>query len=210
MSLSVLVRNKEQYDVVKKYEVETIYTDNIDLAREFPDMYYAPWKEEKEVSVKKLLIRDLGLLEKYHGTHDIILDYGLNIANLSTIELFLEYGVKKMTLSVELSLEELKFFKNLEFLPIEMLIYGRVIDMTLKRHPIIKENGYELEDVKKRKYPVKVDKNQTVYLYHHEPINRLNDIPKYVSLGIQNFRIDFYEETEREIQHVLESYFQKI
>ena len=115
-----------------------------------------------------------------------------------------------MTLSLELNLEELKYFKNLKKNPLEILLYGRVIVMTLKNHPLIKEKGYSLEDKKKRQYPIKVDENKTVYIYHHEPINKLEEIKEYMELGIRNFRIDFFEEKESEINEVLMKYFSKL
>jgi len=136
----------------------------------------------------------------------VILDYGLNIANISTIHLLKEIGAERMTLSVELSLEELQFFEKLENEPIEIFIYGRVVDMTLKNHPFIKENGYILEDMKGKKYPTKVE-NGVVSIYHHEPMNHFEKIREYTKLGIKNFRMDFFEESEEEIRKILNNFF---
>lgn len=205
VKLSVFIRNEQQYKIVKNFDIETIYTDNLELIKKDQNLYYAPSKKENITLQKKLLIKDVGFLEKYKDTHEIILDYGLNIANQSTIELFEKWNVQKMTLSLELTLEELNYFQDLKSHPVEILIYGRVIDMTLKKHPLINENGLILEDLKKRKYPVKVKEDKTVYIYHHEPINKIKDIKKYIDLGIRNFRIDFYEEEEKEIKEILKN-----
>lgn len=201
--ISVFVRNKEQLETVKQYKIDSIYTDNLELVKEMETLIFEVPKNYQEPLPKNILIKDLGILEEESEKKNIYVDYGMNIANQSTIDLLKEYGVKKMTLSLELPIEELKFFKHLEEEPIEILIYGTVVVMTLKEHPLIKENGYTIEDVKKRKYKTKVLKDNSVLIYHHEPMNNINKIKEYEKLGIKHFRLDFLDETEEEIKNIL-------
>ena len=201
--LSVFIRNKEQLEAIKQYTINHIYTDNLELVKESENLIFEVPKNYQEPLPKNILIKDLGMLEEKKEHKNIYIDYGMNIANQSTMELLKDYGVKKMTLSLELPIEELKFFQNLKDEPIEILIYGTIVVMTLKEHPLIKENGYIIEDVKKRKYKTKVLKDNSVIIYHHEPINHINKIKEYKKLGIKNFRFDFLEEGKEEIQNIL-------
>ena len=199
-----MVRTKSQLETVKKYPIEAIYTDNLELLTNDKNLYYqVPKNYNKKSLPENLLISDIGLLHLFEGKKNMITDYSMNVANESMISLLLSYGVKKVTLSLELPIEELEFFSSLNK-NIEVLIYGRVVDMKLKAHPLIKENGYALEDVKKNIYPIFIDSSDTILIYHHEPINKLEEIPKYLKVGITSFRLDFSLETPLEIQSILE------
>ena len=173
MEISVLIRNEKQYLIAKKYPVTFFYSDNLELVKKYPEIYYQTSKIEKEEELpSKLLISDIGLLS-LKNKH-LISDYSLNIANKESIQFLLNKGVEKVTLSVELNLEELSFFSNLDKLPVILIIYGRVINMILKKHPLFKENGYALKN-KNNIYPIYVDKYNHVYIYS-EPINLILDI----------------------------------
>lgn len=208
MNFSVFVRTKEQLEIVKKYPIDKIYTNNLELVLKEKDLYYeVPKYYKKENLPKNLLINDIGLLQEKEK--NIITDYGMNVANESTLKLLSSYHVEKITLSLEMNLEELKFFSNLKDYPIEIYVYGKPKVMTLKNHPVFKEGNYELEDMKKSRYQVEVDKNNIVYIYQKEPINQLENILRYQEMGIQNFRIDFYEETKEQIKGILKKIFKK-
>ena len=191
MEISVLIRNEKQYLIAKKYPVTFFYSDNLELVKKYPEIYYQTSKS------------DIGLLS-LKNKH-LISDYSLNIANKESIQFLLNKGVEKVTLSVELNLEELSFFSNLDKLPVILIIYGRVINMILKKHPLFKENGYALKN-KNNIYPIYVDKYNHVYIYS-EPINLILDIKKYYQKGIKSFRIDLLDETEEEIKKIFNSIF---
>jgi len=204
-SISVLVRNERQYEIVKKYSVSTIYSDNVELLLKHPEIYLEMpiTYDSEKIEFDRLLVSDMGLVYKYKNEKKMISSYPLNVANLKFIELLESYGVEKICLSLECSLEELRFFKNLDNYPVEVLVYGRVIDMTLKTHPLINSDSYQLEDEKKRRYKIKLDKYHHVNLYHHEPINRLKEISDLLGLGIHSFRVDFFDEDLSEIDNIL-------
>jgi len=209
MNISVFVRTKEQLETIKKYPIKTIYTNNLELIKENPDIYYeVPKYYEKEKLPKNILINDIGIVEELKEDKNIIIDYGMNVANSSTIELFLKYNVKKIILSLEMNLEELKFLEAKKY-PLEIYIYGRPKGMTLKNHPIFTKGQYELEDIKKERYKVEVLENELVSIYQKEPINQIKNISKYLFFGINNFRIDFYDEDEKSIEKLLEKVTKK-
>lgn len=204
---SVFVHTKEQYDEVKNYPFEMIYTDNKDLLKEDATLYYEVpnYPHEKNLP-PNIYIQDLGCLYKYKDKN-IVTGTNLNIANSLSIESLMRFKVKKITLSLECSLEELKFLKKASSYPLEAVLYHRPLVMTLKRHPLIKSSHYELEDYEHKHYKILVRENGEVLIYHYEVINHLALQKDYETLGISHFQIRFVFENKEEVLGVLENLF---
>lgn len=202
-AISVFVRNEEQYNIVKKYNIKDIYSDQLWLVQKYSEIYYQmPRTITKKNSLpNRLLINNMGVMNEGQRKKEMIGDYFLNIANISFIKLLSKY-LNKMTLSVEYPKEEIGLLKEYAS-KIEVLIYGRVEVMLLKSHPIFTKNGYELKDIEGHFYKIKVDGEKHVHIFHYEPLNRLSELSEYQSQGIHNFRVDFFEETKEEIEAIL-------
>ena len=199
--ISVLVRNEEQYNIVKDYELDCIYTDNLLLARKYDLFYETPRVyEELDNLPNKLLINDTGLLVL--DNKEIVTNYSFNVANSKTIKLLEKYHVKKITLSIEVTLEELKFM-NLESHPVEVIIYGKIVNMFLKSHPLIKDNNFKLIN-SNHKFDSRVDSNEHVSIFNYEPINLIDKVDEYQKLGIKYFRLDFLDESSEDIKNILD------
>ena len=199
--ISVLVRNEEQYNIVKDYELDCIYTDNLLLARKYDLFYETPRVyEELDNLPNKLLINDTGLLVL--DNKEIVTNYSFNVANSKTIKLLEKYHVKKITLSIEVTLEELKFM-NLESDPVEVIIYGKIVNMFLKSHPLIKDNNFKLIN-SNHKFDSRVDSNEHVSIFNYEPINLIDKVDEYQKLGIKYFRLDFLDESSEDIKNILD------
>ncbi len=199
--ISVLIRNEKQYNIIKNYELDCIYTDNLILALKY-DLYY----ETPRVYTKldnlpnKLLINDTGLLKIHHK--EIVTNYSFNVANRKTIELLMKYQVKKITLSVEMTLDELAFLDCQKY-PLEVILYGKIMVMLLKSHPLIKDNDYKLVNGN-QKFEMRLDEDKHVKIYHFEPINLIDKVVSYQKLGIKYFRVDFLNESEEEIKNIMD------
>ncbi len=201
MIFSVLVRCERQYEVVSRYEIQNIYSDSLELCLHHPEVYYLTSRVKEEENLPScLLVQDFGTIYK-EKEKNMISNYTLNVANSCTCDLLLKLGVQKIGLSVEMNLTELQCFPNISTYPVEVLIYGRVENMLLKRHPEMMEGTYELESVN-GKYPVIVDKDRTVHIYHRKPIDRVSEIEELKTLGIRYGRIDFLDESEEEIKEI--------
>lgn len=200
---SVFVHTKEQYDIVKNYPVSMIYTDNRGLLKEDKNIYYQVprYPHERELP-QNILIQDLGCLLETQGKN-IVTDTNLNVANSFAIENLLSLGVSKITLSLECTLNELKFLNKASEYPLEVVLYGRPEVMLLKSHSLIKENGYELEDYEKKKYPILVDQERHVHIYQYEVMNKLDLQKDYEALGIHHFRLQFIFETKEEVTKIM-------
>ena len=199
--ISVLIRNEEQYNIVKDYDLDCIYTDNLLLARKYDLFYETPRVyEELDNLPNKLLINDTGLLTL--DNKEIVTNYSFNTANSKTIKLLEKYHVKKITLSIEVTLEELKFM-NLESDPVEVIIYGKIVNMFLKSHPLIKDNNFKLIN-SNHKFDSRVDSNEHVSIFNYEPINLIDKVDEYQKLGIKYFRLDFLDESSEDIKNILD------
>ncbi len=199
--ISVLVRNEEQYNIVKDYELDCIYTDNLLLARKYDLFYETPRVyEELDNLPNKLLINDTGIL--ILDNKEIVTNYSFNVANSKTIKLLEKYHVKKITLSIEVTLEELKFM-NFESYPVEVIIYGKIVNMFLKSHPLIKDNNFKLIN-SNHKFDSRVDSNEHVSIFNYEPINLIDKVDEYQKLGIKYFRLDFLDESSEDIKNILD------
>ena len=204
---SVFVHTKEQYDVIKNYPVSMIYTDNRSLLKEDKNIYYqVPRYPHERKLPQNILIQDLGCLLETQGKN-IVTDTNLNVANSLAIENLLSLGVSKITLSLECTLNELKFLNKASEYPLEVILYGRPEVMLLKNHPLIKENGYELEDYEKKKYPILVDQEKHVHIYQYEVMNKLNLQKDYEALGIHHFRLQFIFETKEEVTKIMDKIY---
>ncbi len=200
MKISVFVSNEEQYQFAKRYDVDCIYSSSLKLCRCHTEVYYltSRVKEEQDLP-KRLLVQDFGTIYKEKGK-SFISNYTLNVANSWTCELLVKLGVQKIGLSVEIDLSSLKCSSLLKY-PVEVVLYGRVEDMILKRHPEMRDGDYELES-RNGKYPVKVDADGTVHIYHKKPMDRISELQDLKNLGIRFARLDFLDETVEEMKKI--------
>ncbi len=214
--ISCYVRNSKQLEVVKRYPVTRIYTNNYDLYKNNRDLniyYETNINEDKEFNNDNLLINSTSDLMKYKG-NNLILNYGLNTFNSYTINYLKEYGI--VTYSPELYMDDIKKIDVHMRKCAELLIYGKVKVMTMKHCLVSRSNtcsgcgvgdsNKELVDNFDRKYKV-VCNNKYTYLYDYKNVLKIRDVEEYKRLGIKRFRLDFFDEKESTIDNILKEYF---
>lgn len=204
-NISVKVSNIEQLNVVKNYPVDMIYSDDLEIVLNNLDIYYETpiVYDDTYEKTKKLLISDVGLL---HSKDEIVSNYQLNVANLSTVLLLLKENVKKVCLSLELNPSELRFMGDLSKYPVEYYLYGRPVVMNLKSHPLFNQDGYTIKNASGI-FPIKVEDDGLVKVMHKEVINRIDEIDELSEFGIKNFRVDFTYEKAKEVKDILDKLF---
>ena len=129
-------------------------------------------------------------------------------------------NVKRITLSPELSYQELQNMKNI--LPdvslCEMIIYGRLEMMIMKYCPLnmlihdgnypcqICNNGkqYYLEDRNHEKYPLVISHGLTHVLNYKNL--ECSHLVAYQELGIKNYRLEFFDEDYQLAIKVIKKY----
>ena len=218
LSISILVRNIEQLKVAINNNVDYIYTDNFDLYKKYKDknVYYKTPRvssNDAEYEDENLLITELGGAYKYSNNNRVITDYFLNVVNSSNISVLKDMGVKRVVLSPELDLEDLKNLSCKE--DVDLLVYGRVELMITKYCPmnmiinkdkkncsLCLKNKYSLKDKDNNIYPI-VTNNHLVHILDSNNINMLDNINKLRSYGFNSFRIDLYDEKEKDIINII-------
>ena len=83
---------------------------------------------------------------------------------------------------------------------VEIIIYG-TLELMVMKHKIMDDTCF-LVDKRGYRYPVVVD-NYVSHVMHYEPMNQINSIKKYQELGIENFRIELFNETKEEVKAIL-------
>ena len=217
-NINVLVRNKEQLITCMLNDVDNIYTTDKELYNKYKEVaniyYKTPRVMNKYVDIKNgnILASELGSINKYSLNNNVNTDYTLNICNTKSIELLNKFKVNLITLSVELTYEQIKDIMKKVY-NVEVYIYGKVELMITKYCPLKlnvnhcnicknDNNKYYLKDNKDRMYRI-LHNNCITSVMHYKNIDRIFDIERYKDLHIYNYRIDLLDENEEEVTKLI-------
>ncbi len=217
LSISVLVRNEKQLKTAIKNNVDFIFTDDFNLYNKYKNNVYLRTKRVSDNSIEydneNLVATELGAVKKYSNNNNVIGDYFLNVVNRYTIDYLKNLGVKNVTLSPELPLEDIKLLSNCS--DFFLYVYGRVELMVSKYCPInmlinkdnkkcnlCVENKYTLKDQFNNVYPLVNEKHLT-HILDSKNFNILDRINEFIDLGISSFRIDLFDENSEEIEKIV-------
>lgn len=212
--LTALVYNEKQLEICNKLSLERIYVTTEQLYNKYrlqKNIYYKlPRCKNNPIDS----LKGTNLVSDYFDfslRDDLIGDYGLNVTNIFTAYYLYKLGLKTITLSVEMTEEEIiEFIRNytttFKMEPnIEILGYGYIENMLIKGNILnIKENdfNYKLEDHKKRFFKVYYDGINTHILnYEKKNLQIKEELKKYASI-----RLEFFEEDENTIKEIVKSY----
>ncbi len=183
--ISIKVETEEQLQQVFDTDISSIYV---------PRQIYQKYKDNPRCILSEnfsgVQTESLCLRKFYRTPINDISDYTFNVFNIYSVYYLLKLGYKKVTLSVELSNEEIfllftHFKEVFHFTPsLEVIVYDRVVVMNIFGNILELEQGsfsYFLEDDHHRKFPV-VYKDGFTYIYHYEVMKR--DISLFSSLPI--------------------------
>ena len=218
LEINALVRNEEQLLTCLENNIDNIYTPDYELYTKYKDrgnIYYRLSRVNKKyINYKKesLLATEIGSIYRYSYTNNVVSDYYLNVANNYTIDLLRRNNVKKITLSCELDYDKIKEL-NTNY-NLELIIYGRVELMIMKYCPLKKilnncslcrenTNKYYLENIEGKRYPIIRDDNHITHIMHYNNIDYIDDINKYLNLGIRSYRIELFDENKNEIVKII-------
>lgn len=159
-------------------------------------------------------LSNIECFKEYAKKYEFITNYTFNVFNHQTIEQLKNLGIKKITLSPELSKEHLNELTENADIPTEVMAYGRlplmnanycVLGKTNRCYPTCQmrcqENKqYFLEDRMHLKFPVLPDNMQTVTTIFNSKITFLDSN----QLSTNHIRMDFLEESIEEIQEAVD------
>lgn len=208
INLSVLINTEEQYKAICKYNIKRIYISNLSLYLKYKNnsnIYYRTLRVNNSIKDnKKTLNTDTGSLYANHG----IADYYINIANHETINYLSKYSDIE-SLSIELSDNTINnIMKYNNKINTEIVIYTRpelmimkycplklIVNKDNKCHVCSNNNKYYLVDRNNKEYPIIEDSNiHLTHILNYRVINKINNINYYKSIGINNYRLELYDE----------------
>ena len=226
IQINVLVRKEEQLEVCLMENIDTIYVTNEKLYnkyKEYKNVYLRLNRVKNKFSEyinERLLIGETGSLYKYSKNNNVITDYYFNVVNSHSFNFLERMNAKRITLSIEAKLEDVRNIcnniKNKH--KIELYLYGRPEVMIMKHCPLnmlvnkekicticSNNKNYYLKDRNGKLYPIISfpKENHLTHIFYHENIDLLNDIKEYQSMGIKNYRIEFLDESKEETKLII-------
>ena len=207
----VEVLTEEQFLAAKGEGVEIItgYELSKKISSDFV-MCPAIKKEGEETPVaKKIMVQNIGQLnsdcEIYGGER-------LNVTNSAACELLASKGVKRVTLSAELSVKEIKEITKNTSVPTEVIAYGRLPVMVMEncvmksQQRCTKDGGkYELSDRMGERFPIVCENCRNVML-NSVPLYMADKWEDLLSLNVDVIRLKFTTETPQEVKKVINAY----
>lgn len=222
ISLNILVRNEEQLKCCLEENVNTIYVTDEALYKKYKqynNVYYRLDRVNQKYSNledERLLVGELGSVEKYRMNNTLIGDYYLNVINHHSIDLLCGFGLERVTLSVELDDAKIQDIMKKQY-PVELVIYGRLELMVMKYCPLKKclkycnsckdsQDKFGLKDRQGNYYPM-IRKNCLTYIMHHQVIDKINDVSKYKDMGIRHYRLELFDEDVDQIRELIHHFY---
>ena len=160
----------------------------------------------------KLLVSEMGSVIKYRSNNYLIGDYSLNVTNSQTIKKLNQLGLRRVTLSPELTKDNIVDIMNANY-NVELIIYGRIELMIMKYCPLKKclnyckycQNSHDkfaLEDKFGNKYPL-LRKNCYTTIMHSKTLNIIDTIASYKKIGITNYRLELFDEDYKKVKNLI-------
>ena len=169
--------------------------------------------------IKGIITDNAGIINKYKDSLDIIGDYKLNIFNSEAVKFYRE-DLNNVTISMELTRNEIKEALTDKISGISCVIYGKSELMVSEYCPIGSSFGgknttrecnkacmqdqYYLIDEKKARFKVMTDKFCRSHIFNSYATNLISEIDELKKIGIDTFRVDFKDESSKEVDNVLD------
>lgn len=191
---SYLINTLEQYKNIKEYDY--LYVDNKELYKNLKqkDIYLKlPRVINKYEDIdERILVGEIGSINKYKN---IDTDFSFNIVNSYGVAFLHSLGVNKITLSLELTLEQTKqiidnYHKRYRKHPNLEVITECYEEVMISKHNILdyyKIKEAKLKDRLNNLYDIKV-KDNLMYIYNYK--KRKLDKQEYYNIGINVTRIN--------------------
>ena len=192
-NVNACVFKDSDIDNVGKYRNIYSYQEDTKYLKALPNVIDKYSDNLKKSSIKPISVSEIGGL----NLTNIHTDYSLNVVNSYTVAFLHSIGVKKITLSYEMTLSQIKtliekYQERYETLPnIEVIVYGYIKIMTLKYYLFndYKEAMY-LKDRFNNSYRIRECSGLTEVYYSKILDNRNFD---YFSVGVNHIRYNLYK-----------------
>lgn len=199
-NMTIMISTDEQYKEVENKSFSTIYTENVDLfstinSDKFVLKLPRVINNHYDYSCP-LLVGEVGSLRKY-SNNILYTDFSFNVVNSYTLAFLHNLGVKRVTLSYELTKEEIKNiisnYKNRygSNPNVEVIVSSRP-EVMISKFNLVKYYGCTghdnyLKDSFGNLFPVKSD-DDFMRIYHYKQLED-SDYESYFDMGVNSLRI---------------------
>jgi putative protease len=142
----------------------------------------------------------------------LIADWQLNIFNSITANFFQSLGLKRITLSPELSFNQMKELSEYTELELEILTHGW-LEVMVAEHCLVDEEcekcsttSYLLEDQKRYLFPIEVDVFCRSHIYNSKELCLLRYLRQTQEAGINFYRLTLERYSPVEVQKIVRVY----
>lgn len=206
------VSTKEQLAAAEEYGYEILTSYELSKTLKSDFVLCPAVKKEGEShqsSAPKIMAQNIGQLD---FTKEVYGGERLNVTNSATCELLSIKGVKRVTLSPELNINEIKEITQSTHVPTEVIAYGRLPVMVME-NCVIKSQGmcsrqggaYELADRLGERFPI-VCENCRNILLNSVPVYMADKASDLLSLNVDAIRLKFTTESAQEVKKVISAY----
>lgn len=208
-NINYLINTKEQYEKIKNKDIVSIYVQDNNLFNSLKldnriIRKVSRVNENYQNYESRLLIGEIGSLNFYKN-NSLITDFSFNVTNSYTVAFLHSIGVEKITLSYELTDEQitkllLNYRERYNKQPnLELIIYGKE-EMMISKFNLLKMykkegNNLYLKDRYNKLYKVK-EMDNLMYIYNYKDRDNLDKMNEYFTMGINNLRINLLDEND--------------
>lgn len=226
------VRTIEQYEASKKAKLDIIYVDEdlfVKNREYFSDEVVIKkrriWRNTDNYDIhSRFVISDVGHLNNSDQKREFIADEFFNVTNVFAANFLFKNGVKKVTLSPELTKNRLDLFPKNFFLKfnkdpnLEKNVYGHEELMLSRYCPIAKtfdlnvgcnlctKNQYALKDSLNNRYALINDGLCNIKVLHSKPLVLIDYVKSIISSGVNTLRLNFSTEDFDTTYNVIMNY----
>lgn len=180
-------------------------------------------QQSMEIGFHGLVIGNLGILKiAKELNYNFIIDHSFNVFNIYSLMFFLKAGAQAVTLSLELSMQQMEYISN--YGDVECLVYGD-IQLMVTENCIIssllnnnnmdcveqcKNNNFSIYDEKGFTFPVVTDDRCRNHIFNSRKMCLFDDISDILKMGIHRLRIDVRNMDIEEISKVISAFRCKV
>lgn len=161
------------------------------------------------------LLQQMNLPILIHG------DFSLNVYNSVSLDFFQKQGISSLTLSPELTLNQIENLSARTSVQLECIVHGNLPLMiseyctigsylgslhTGKCNAPCEKDRYWLKDRKNEVFPVVTDQFCRMHILNAKEMHMGVHVPKFASLGINRLRLELKDQGQREIGELTKLY----
>lgn len=176
-----------------------------------------------EIGFHGLLVSNLGIIRLVQQIGcNFIVDYPLNIFNHRAVSYFHRLGAEAVSLSPELTLEQISFLGN--YGNVECMVHGDLRLMVTQNcivgslmggknaecsRPCVR-TVFSIMDEKGFEFPLRMDENCRTHIFNSRELCLLDDISAFVQAGVPRLRIDARYMSLQKVKAVIGAYKKRL